>query len=544
MTASFSGVTGVRARITPGMAILTTCSVLLAFAYLRWTPSSPDLAAQVARADVNRQVGSSSWWTGWFGGISMPSYSVLVPTSMAALGVRLTGLVATAAGAIASARLLRGATRPRAGAAAFALTSVADLVDGRVTFVVGVAVGVWGLLGLRAGRSVLASLLAVGSYFASPLAALFLGLVFVGVIVVEPKLRRAAICAASSVLLLGIAMALLFPGTGTMPFNLSSAVVPALCCLGVIAICPQRIVRIVAVLALTATAAFVLVPGAVGSNITRLVWISAAPVAVAFARIPRRWLVPAVALLAAWPLTDTIGQLRSADNASAQPAFYRPVAAAMMTQRRLAGAGSTGQRLEVVDTANHWASVYLADQSLARGWDRQADNADNPIFYKPGALNATSYQQWLTELAVGWVALPAAPLDFASVAEGNLVHRGLPYLQLTFSDSDWLLYRVVGAAPLAAGAQVRSVDANSVTLTTMAPGTTHVRLRWSPYLSVIDPVTRQTIPACVTNDNGWLALYLPKAETVAVTSDFTVATRLRTSDPDCEQDVSLAPGGP
>jgi hypothetical protein len=46
------------------------------------------------------------------------------------------------------------------------------------------------------------------------------------------------------------------------------------------------------------------------------------------------------------------------------------------------------------------------------------------------------------------------------------------------------------------------------------------------------------------NDDGWLALYLPKAETVAVTSDFTVATRLRSSDPDCKHDLSHASGGP
>ena len=134
-----------------------------------------------------------------------------------------------------------------------------------------------------------------------PLALAPLGLAFVAVAIVEPSRRRGAVFAAGTVLVLAIAMAVLFPGTGTMPFSLLSAVVPMLCCFGVALICQHKMVRVAAVLALVATAVCVFLPGAVGSNITRLAWIMAAPLAVAYAPLPRRWLIASVALLAAWP---------------------------------------------------------------------------------------------------------------------------------------------------------------------------------------------------------------------------------------------------
>ena len=113
------------------------CGSLLAIVYLVWTPLAPDLAAQVARTNVVRNAGNVSWWTGWFGGLSMPSYSLLAPTSMAILGVRLTGVAAAVAGAWFTGKLVAESRRARAGAVAFAAAQIANLVDGRVTFALG-----------------------------------------------------------------------------------------------------------------------------------------------------------------------------------------------------------------------------------------------------------------------------------------------------------------------------------------------------------------------------------------------------------------------
>ncbi|MCU1656482.1 MAG: hypothetical protein JWO57_1138, partial [Pseudonocardiales bacterium] len=182
----------VRAEMLSPAALPVAVAVVFGLAYLRWAPTSPDLAAQVARAALVRRAGNISWWTRWFGGISLPSYSVLVPAWMAVLGVRLTAALATVVGAAAGIILTRDSVRPRAGAVAFAVAGFADVLAGRVTFAVGFAIGAWALVALRSRRAVLAVAAAALAFLASPLAGLFLGLIVVAVAVTDPTRRRAA----------------------------------------------------------------------------------------------------------------------------------------------------------------------------------------------------------------------------------------------------------------------------------------------------------------------------------------------------------------
>ena len=527
-----------RRSLIVGFAI-TALGVL----YLNWAPLVPDLAAQVARANVVHDSGTLSWWTGWFGGLSMPNYSVLVPSSMAIFGVRVTGLVAVLGGSAATAILCRDSLRPRAGAIAFAVSAAADLLDGRVTFTAGLAIAAWGLIALRSRRTILTVALAVAAYLASPLAALFLGIIFIAVFLVDATRRRSVVVGAAGLLGIAGGMAVMFPGTGTMPFAWRDAIPAGLCCVAVLVVCRNKLVRTSTVLVMLAFPVFLIVPGAVGANITRLVWVSAAPIVVACASLPRMRLVVATVLIAIWPIGDLSGQVDSATGPSAKAAFYQPLRTALQAQQVLAGAAATGQRIEVVDTANHWGSVYLSTMSLARGWDRQADNNLNPIFYTAGQLNPTSYRSWLDDLAVGWVALPNAPLDYASVAEAKLIQGGLSYLRLSWSTANWKLYRVVDPQPLAQDAQVRSVDSGSVVFTTTAPTTVPLRIRWSPYLAVIDPVSGAAIPSCVIDDNGWVNVVLPRAETVELSSHFAASARLSATDTDCVSDLAAYAGG-
>ena len=88
--------TRIERRVPASVASVAVTAVLLA-AYLIWRPYSPDLSAQLARADVVKSAGYVFWWTGWFGGLSTPSYSVIVPAVMAAVGVRLTAVLAVVA---------------------------------------------------------------------------------------------------------------------------------------------------------------------------------------------------------------------------------------------------------------------------------------------------------------------------------------------------------------------------------------------------------------------------------------------------------------
>ena len=525
-----------RPPITVAAAVAVVVSVAVAAAYLRWTPAVPDLAAQVARADVARVAGSTSWWTGWFGGVSLPTYSVLVPAWMALLGVGLTGVLAVAVGSVATTRLMRVARRPVAGAVACAVAQAADVLDGRVTFAVGAALGLWTLVALRDRRPVFAAATALACLAGSPLAALFLGLGLVSVALVDPPRRRTAVATAAVLLLGAVVMAFLFPGTGRMPFHAVDLIAPIGGGLVVIIACRVRVLRITAGLSLLAVLGFYLDPFAVGENMTRLVWIASVPVVVAFSTLSTRRVAAIAVVLSLWPGGDLLGQLHLADAPSTAAAFYRPVRAEILRERARAGATGMGQRVEVVDTANHWGSAYLSSLSLARGWDRQVDQAANPIFYEPDALTMASYRVWLRQLAVGWVALPAASYDYASVHEAALVQAGLPYLALAWSSPQWRLYRVVEPAPLVTGARLVSVGPQGIAVSTTGAATVDLRVRWSAYLRLTGPA--QIRPAgCVFDRAGWVRLYVPRAGTVTLTSNFDPRSRLVGTDGDCVADL-------
>ncbi|HSY15580.1 MAG TPA: hypothetical protein VK816_06305, partial [Jatrophihabitantaceae bacterium] len=240
-TGALAYVNVLRAPSPVALAVLVGCA--LSAVYLRWSPSAPDLAAQVARAAVVRRAGNISWWTGWFGGLSMPTYSVLAPSWMAAVGVRLAGVLAVVAGAAATATLVRDTRRPRIGAVAFAAAGMADLLDGRVTFAIGLAIAAWTLVAVREQWRLRGLVLGLATYLASPLAGLFLGLLLIAVVIVVRSRARVAILVAAALLVVGLAMAVLFPGTGVMPFTVSDSIPALLCAAGVAVLCRERIVR-------------------------------------------------------------------------------------------------------------------------------------------------------------------------------------------------------------------------------------------------------------------------------------------------------------
>ena len=517
---------------------LTLAVALIGAAYLRWTPAVPDLAAQVARADVARVAGSTSWWTGWFGGVSLPTYSVLAPAWMAFLGVGVTGVLSVVAGSVATTRLMQDARRPVAGALACAVAQAADVLDGRVTFAVGFAFGAWALVALRDHRPVLTVAAALACLAASPLAALFLGIGVISVALVDRPRVQVALATAAALLSGGLAMAYLFPGSGMMPFHAVDLIAPIGGCLGVLVGCRRPVLRVAAGLSMLAIVAFYLVPGAVGQNMTRLVWMAAAPAVIGFSTFSARRMVVLAVVLSLWPAGDLVGQLQLSNTPSSAAAFYRPVRAEVLRERALAGPAAAGQRVEVVDTANHWGSVYLASLSLARGWDRQVDRAENPIFYESDGVTAASYRSWLQQLAVGWVALPAASHDYASAQEAVLVGAVLPYLSLTWSNAHWRLYRVVAPSALVSGARLVSLGPQGIAVQTAAAASFGLRVRWSTYLELRDLRTGQPAAACLYDANGWVRVYVPQAETVTLTSSFDPRSRVSGTDADCRADLS------
>ena len=518
-------------RLTPLTATLATTVVLCAV-YLAWTPVSADLAAQLARADLVRRAGNVSWWTGWFAGLSLPTYSLVTPQLMAWLGVALTGAVATVVGCCGAAVLMRDATRPRAGALVFSLFGVGDLVAGRVTFVVGLAFAVWALVALRVRQRTVSVGLAALAFFSSPLAGLFLGLVLVAVAITDRTRRWPAGAAAGVLVACGVVMAVLFPGAGLMQLHWSGLLAPG-SGFGAVAItCRQPVVRTSALLALASLPVLMIYPGAIGSNMARLAWVAAVPLVVACATVSRAWVVAVALGLSVWPATDVINQVHFLPGRTTEAAYYQPVIDQLRIAQAAAGPTAVGERVELLDTATHTGAYYLAKSfPLARGWDRQVDKADNPIFYGDG-LTQQNYNAWLHDLAVGWVAVPAATLDYGHDTEAALVEHGVPALQLIWSSPDWRLYRVQDASPLATGAQVVAVGASSVTLRTTTKSIVMLRMQWTPYLRVVDAANGRASATCIVKQGRSTNIYLPAAGDYRVVSPFDPFARFDSAD-DC-----------
>jgi hypothetical protein len=530
-----------RCRSLPPNLVLGAALAAAMGGYLLATPPVPDLAAQVARADLVRRTGQTVWWLGWFGGLHLPSYSAVSPVLMAHVGVPATGAIATALAVLAMARLMKASPRSRLGTTAFLVTASANLLDGRITFAVSLATGLWCLVALTEGapaaRAWFGGGLAVVTCLTSPLGGLFLALAAATLAVVRRRWWRLGLPGLLVLQFLALTMAAtlaLFPDVGEMPFPLVNFLPAAACAVAVALCCPEPQLRRGAVLYLLTLFCFLVHPMAVGTNITRLAWIFALPLLVACGRLPRKALALVALTAALLPAVDLTGQLRASADASSRAAFYRPLTVALAAEQAT-HPGTLGQRVEVVDSRNHWASTYLAGRfTLARGWERQADRAYNSIFYDVTPLHAESYHRWLDDLAVGWVAVPAAPLDYASVDEARLVATRPAYLVTIWSTRDWTLYRVVHARPLARPATVVRVDDRAVVINVGAVTTVHLAIRWSPYLVVTDPAGGRQ--GCVDSAGGWTYVRVPAPGRYTVTADFD--GNLRHGQPRCGASVS------
>jgi hypothetical protein len=144
-------------------------------------------------------------------------------------------------------------------------------------------------------------------------------------------------------------------------------------------------------------------------------------------------------------------------------------------------------RVEVLPEVHHWEAAYVPRGIyIARGWERQLDRKLNPLFYEE-PLTAAEYRDWLDDLAVGFIAVPDARLDYAAEAEAALISDGLPYLEPAFQSENWRVYRVTDPSPLVTGAaELGKLTTEGFVLNATAPGTALVRIRWTPYWTVTE----------------------------------------------------------
>ena len=470
-------------------------AALGAAVYLLVAPPSADLAAQEYRADL----GLALWNNGWFAGHHTPGYSVLFPPLGHLLGARLTGALAAIAAAMLFTPLAIRHWGPRAGGAAalwFAAAAAAMLLTGRLTFLLGVAIGVGALLALARERRLLAALLAAITTLASPVAGLFVALSVAAWALAAPAEQRVRAwgwgVALGAAALAPVAVTLvLFPEGGDHPLPPLSFWPALAAILAVAALLPahERALRIGALLyALLLVAAFV-VDSPLGGNSTRLGALAAGPVALG-ALLGRRnpLLLAVLALpLAYWPLHASIRDVvRATGDPSVQASYYRPLMEFLQSRTRV---GSF--RVEIAPTANHWEARHVAGGrdgvALARGWERQLDRRYGAIFYDE-RLDAATYRAWLDRHAVAYVAVPDVPLDGAGRDEARLVAAGLPYLRQVWRDAHWRVFAVRGRAPLAQGPAGAPASATlspaGVTIRASGAGPVLVRVRFTRWWRV------------------------------------------------------------
>ena len=514
---------GARPLIERAAPALLAAAIGVAYALL--APRTGDLPAHVFRAELFGREGFTIWNGQWYSGHHTPAYSVLFPPLAWLVGPWVAG----AASGLAATALFEPLARERFGAGparlaalVFALGAMATVLAGRLTFALGVAIGVGALLALERRRSLLAAALAAATSLASPVAGLFLALVGVAVALTTKPSRARGAGFAAAALAPPAALVLAFPEGGDQPFVASSFAPALVLVLAFAALVPgeRRGLRVAAGLyALALTASF-LVPTPMGGNAVRLGQVAGAAVAAGALLAPtlsearRAAGALLVGALLVWSVVPAVRDLRNAGREpSTQAAYFAPLVGFLERNSRPA------DRVEVVLTREHWEAAEVARRvPIARGWLRSTDRAVNPIFYGGEPLGDATYERWLRERAIRFVALADAPLDYSARAEAALVAREPAYLRPRWRDANWRVYEVVpDGAPSARGGPVRvsALRPEGALLVAAGPGRVVVPVRHTPYWQVPG--------GCVAPAGPWTFVELSRPGTARLEIDFSAA---------------------
>lgn len=455
-----------------------------AVAYMALQPPSVDLAAQLFRVDLFSTDGFLTWNNYWYGGHYLLGYSLLFPPLGSVLGAPVAGGLAALAATALFGLLARRhhAAHARLATLWFGAGMIATLLSGRLTFALGVAVGLAALLALDRRRPLAAAPLAAATSLASPVAGFFLVLVGGALALTGDRRRAAALALPAAAPIATTALA--FPSTGPEPFVLSSLVGTLAVALAVLFFLPrrERLLRAGAGLYLGAVACAFAVANPLGGNVARLSCLLAGPLLALTLTGPRRRLLLALLALPLlyWQWQGAIRDVsRAAGDPSVQRDFYTPLLGALEAR-----SGGAPVRIEIPPTQDRWEVYYMSPKFLlARGWERQQETDESQLF-KSG-LSPASYREWLLAHGVTYVALPSAPLDYLSYREARLIRGGLDYLDPIWANAQWRLFAVRDAHGLVdAPARLSAIGADWFDLRSPRAGRFLLRIHFSPYWSV------------------------------------------------------------
>ena len=502
--------------------------VLLAAAlimlWLALDPRTPDLAGQVYRVTLFGEIGFGVWDTHWYAGHGLPGYSLLLAPLASLVGLRALAALCVFASAILFTMLAARefGDRARLGACLFSLAAVGDIWIGRIAFALGVCAALAAALALGHGRPLVAAALAGLCAAASPVAGALLALAGLSASIALRRPRYALALAVAPAVVIGV-LALLFAEGGFEPYPFRSFLATAAVLVAVLAALPreQRLLRVAGALYLAVCVLCLVVHTPMGSNIERYGVLLAGPLLLC-AR-PRWGPLPVLALALAlvWIVWGPVRETRAVSGSEATHAsYYAPVKAFLAAHAR----GPV--RLEVPLTRSHWEAALLAPSvSLARGWEKQLEERYNGVLLS-SALDASNYERWLREQAVGYVALPDAALDSSSAREGRLIRAGLPYLREVFASRHWRVFEVLGSVPLLSGpGRLSSLGHDSFSMDAYARASFTLKLRFTSYWTV----TRGR--ACVSEaPGGWTQVTARAAGRIEVAARFSLARAFASGD--------------
>ena len=453
---------------------------------LVWRPPSTDLANQTFRAAIFRRAPFAPWNNLWFAGHHTPADYLLTPLFGSVLGAVAVGVLAAWLAAWAGSLLVHhlAATvpnlrRPTLAAVAFALGSLASLFGGRTAFVLGSAFGALAVRAALRGRWWLAALFGVLTSAGNPVAGLFVAVIGCAVLCARSVPWKPGLALVVAPLVPVGVLTVLFPEGGDFPFPLGGAA-NTLVAVAVVVVLGWsfRTLRWLGFgyAALTLICALFVTP--VGGNVARLAAVGAPVAVVLLARL--RWQIVGVLLVALLALQwAPISLAWTGRRAPTEAAFYRPLLDVL--------AARPGPiRVEVVPVVSHTeADVVARAVPLARGWSRQLDRKDNPLFYADH-LDPAAYLRWLQDLGVSVVAIADTPLDIAGRREAELLASPPSYLHEIHRDAVWRVYEVVPAPTLVDGnAGLTAIDVDSFTLDAgKYPAEATVKVHFSPWMRV------------------------------------------------------------
>lgn len=479
--------------------------------------ASGDFRARLAAS------GARLWNNMWFGGHPLPAYGMLSAFLSGWAGARVVAACSVVVATWGFSHLVKQMQLVTRGNATVSTLLFAACVGvntwaGRLTFAPSVAFGVLALVALNADRRLLGVLASCACALASPVGGVFLLLILGSLWLNQWKRRATVICAISCAVPLAV-MLLLFSEGGWFPFRWQSLLMVVIN-VGILAWVARRqpIIR-TSILLYAALVAFAfLVKSPLGGNVVRLAWLATGALGVLFVSKQRRIVVFAISVLTlVWNgVYLPIGRPLSV--ASADSSFYAPVAKFMSSVPGV-------HKVEVVSTNVRRESDLLAMSfPLARGWQTQIDRDRNALFYS-NTLTAAAYLQWLQDNAVSFVAVPKKFVHSEAQQEAAIAASMASDLGLVFEDTNWRIYEVLDAEPLATNStDVVGVSPEQLHVRASRTGWTTIRFRFTPMYKVTAG------DACVgSTDDGWIRLNVRTPGDVTLTVKFTLSAALRRS---------------